>query len=146
MSVEPLADRLDRVDVRQARAVVAVVELLEARAQLLLALAGVPHTEVGEPAGERLDVLGRRIDEEPGEAGHVEVGEPPREAEVDQSETAVVEVEDVRRMRVAVEERVPEDHRHPRVRQRVGELAARVVVPGGEVEVADVCSLEPARA
>ena len=41
-----------------------------------------------------------------------------------------------------MEERVPEDHRHPRVGHRVREVAASLVVPRREVEVADVRSLE----
>ena len=49
------------------------------------------------------------------------------EPEVDEADPAVVEHEDVGRMRIAVEEPVPEDHRHPGVRHPVGELAALLV-------------------
>ena len=43
---------------------------------------------------------------------------------VDQADAAVVEQEDVGRMRVAVEEAVAEDHRHPGIRHPVRQLPA----------------------
>ena len=52
--------------------------------------------------------------------------ELPGLAEVDEAELAGIEDEDVRRMRVGVEEAVPEDHRHPRVRHPVGDVPALV--------------------
>ena len=46
-------------------------------------------------------------------------------------------------MRVAVEEGVPEDHRHPGIRKLEREVAPVVTRPGVEVEVPDVRPLEP---
>ena len=140
--VEPLADHLDRVDARDARAVVAVEEVLDRVAQLLLALLRVAQAELGEAPRQRVDVLGRRVDEEPRQARHVLVGQPSREPEVDEADAPVVEQEDVRRVRVAVEEPVAEDHRHPRVGHPVGELAALLGRARLEVEVGELRPLE----
>jgi hypothetical protein len=57
---EALADDLDRVDVVQARAVVAVVELPQLGGELVLALLRIADAELGEPPRQRVDVLGRR--------------------------------------------------------------------------------------
>ena len=90
----PAADRCPRAACRssgrRARA---------ARAELLLAFGRVAHAELPQAPRDRVDVLGRRVDEEPGELRHVLVGELPRLPEVDEAELAGVEDEDVRRMR-----------------------------------------------
>ena len=133
---ERLADDLDRVDLGQARAVVAVVDLAQLGAELLLALLRIADAEVGEPARQRVDVLGRSVDEEPRQPRHVLVGQLPHSAEVDEADLVAVEHEDVRRVRVAVEEAVPEDHRHPRLGHQVGEPAP--LVRGSYVEIEDL--------
>ena len=66
----------------------------------------------------------------------------PDEAEVDEADPAAVEHEHVRRMRVAVEEAVAEDHLHPRVRDPVGELAALLEGRRLELEVGELHPLE----
>ena len=66
---EALADHLERVDVGQPRAVVAVEELAELGDELLLALLRVADAEVGEALGQDVDVLVRRVDEEPRRLG-----------------------------------------------------------------------------
>ena len=111
------------------RAVVAVVHLAQLGDELLLALLRIPHAEVGEPLRQRLDVLGRSVDEEPRQLRHVVVGQLAGEPEVDEADPVGREHEDVRRMRVAVEEPVPEDHRHPRLGDQVRELAALLERP-----------------
>ena len=123
-------------------AVVAVEEHLELGAELLLARRVVADAELAEPARDRVDVLGRGVDEEPRELRHVVVGELPRLAEVDEPERARLEHEDVRRMRIGVEEPVPEDHRHPRVGQPVGDVAPLVGPHRLEVEVGDLRARE----
>ena len=77
MSVEALPDHLQRVDLREARAVVAVVELGQAHAEVVLALGRVAHAEIGEPARKELDALLRGVDEEARQPRHVGVGERP---------------------------------------------------------------------
>ena len=128
----------------EARAVVAVVELLERR------LEARPRAPWGS---ERPSSESRR-----GSASTFSVAastnsrvsrvmsssrERAGETEVDEPEAAVVEEEDVGRMRVAVEEAVPEDHRHPGVRHPVGELAALLSASARrDVEIAKLHALE----
>ena len=107
-----------------ARAVVAVVELAQLGEELLLELLRVADAEVGEALRQRVDVLGRGVDEEPRQLRHVVVGELPGQAEVDEADLVAAEHEDVRRVRVAVEEPVPEDHRHPALGDQVREPPA----------------------
>jgi hypothetical protein len=123
---ERLADHLDRIDVGEARAVVAVEEVAQLRRELLLALLRITDAELGEPARQRVDVLGCRVDEQARQPRHVLVGQLADETEVDEPDPCAVEHEHVRRMRVAVEEPVPEDHLHPRLGDPVGELATLV--------------------
>ena len=125
--VEPVADHLERVDLGQPRAVVAVVEVVQTRAEVRLLLGRIADAELLQPARQRVDALLRRVDEEAGEPRHVVVGETADLAEVDQPDRgAAVEHEDVRRMRVAVEEPVPEDHLHPRVGEQERKPTAHV--------------------
>ena len=140
--IEALADHLDRIDVRQARAVVAVVQLLDRRAQLVLTLFRVAEPELGQPARQRIDVLGGGVDEEACQPGHVLVGEAPRQPEVDETDAAVVEQQDVRRVRIAVEEAVAEDHRHPGVRHPVRKLTTLFERPRLEIEIRELRALE----
>ena len=109
------------IDLRQAGAEVVVVHLTELLDELLLALLRELDAQVGKPRRERLHVLPRRVDEEARQLRHVGVRELACLAEVDEAERAVREPQDVRRMRVGVEEPVPEDHRHPGLGDRVGE-------------------------
>ena len=62
----------------------------------------------------------------------------PDLAEVDEADARVREDEDVRRVRVAVEEAVPEDHLHPGLGHPVGELPARLERLRVEVEVGEL--------
>ena len=59
-------------------AVVAVEELLDRVAQLLLALLRVAEPELRQPPRQRVDVLGRRVDEEARQPRHVLVGQASR--------------------------------------------------------------------
>ena len=59
-------------------------------------------------------------------------------AEVDEPDAVAGQHEDVRRVRVAVEEAVPEDHRHPRLAHPVGEAAPLVERVRGEIDVRDL--------
>ena len=115
MSANAFSDHLERVDLGEARAVVAVVELAQLGGELVLPLLRVADAEVGQPPRQRLDVLVGGVDEEPRQLRHVVVGERPGLAEVDEPDPSGAEHEDVRRVRVAVEEPVAEDHRHPRL-------------------------------
>ena len=101
---ERLADHLDRVDLGQGRAEVAVVELAQLGDELLFALLWVADAEVGQAAREHLDVLGRGVDEEPRQPAHVLLGQLADQPEVDEADPGAVEHEHVRGMRVAVEE------------------------------------------
>ena len=119
---ERLADELDRVDLREARAVVAVVDVAQLGDELLLQLLRVADAERGESRGKRLDPLVDGVDEEAGEARHVLVGQLPDHAEVDEADLLRrLEHDDVRRVRVGVEEPVAEDHVHPRLGDQVRE-------------------------
>ena len=80
---EDLADDLDRVDLVQARAVVAVVDVAQLGDELLLLLLGEADAERGEVAREPVDVLVDDVDEEPRRLRHVVVGQLPGHAEVD---------------------------------------------------------------
>src|SRR4051812_49246792 len=142
--LERLPDHLQRVDLREAGPVVAVVELAQLREELLLAVLRVAHAEIGEPLRERVDVLRRRVDEHPRQLRHVVVGELADRAEIDQADlVGTAEHEDVRRVRVTVEEAVSEDHRHPRLRHQVREIAAVLDRPFIRMDVCDLRSLEP---
>ncbi len=136
--LEPLANDLNRVDVREPGAVVPVEEDAKLGAELLLALGCVANAELTEPAWDRVDVLRRCVDEEASQLRHVVVRELSRLAEVDEPQLARLEDEDVRGVRVGVEEAVPEHHRHPRVREPVGDVAALVRPQRLEVEVRDL--------
>src|SRR5262249_22246352 len=57
--LERLADDLQRVDLRQTRAVVAIEDLAQFGEELLLALLRVTHAKIGQPLRQRIDVLGR---------------------------------------------------------------------------------------
>ena len=103
---------------------------------------GIADAELGEAARERVDVLGGGVDEEPRQPLHVLVGELADEAEVDEADPAAVEHEHVRRMRVGVEEAVPEDHLHPGVGDPVGQLAAGVDRRRLELEIGELHALE----
>ncbi len=139
---EPLADDLDRVDLLQARAVVAVVELAELGDELLLHLLRVADAELGEALRDHLDVLVRGVDEEARQLRHVLVGELARQPEVDEADLLGAEHEDVGGVRIAVEEAVAEDHRHPRLGDQVGEPAALVEGVPLDVEVGDLEAVE----
>ena len=90
---------LERVDLLERRAVVAVEELAQLGDELLLALLRVADAEVAEPSRQRLDVLVRDVDEEPRRLGDVLVGQPAGEPEVDEADLVGREDEDVRRVR-----------------------------------------------
>ena len=142
--LERLANDLERIDLGETRAVVAVVDLAQLGEELLLALARVADAEIGEPLRQGVDVLRRGVDEEPRQLRHVVVGELARRSEVDEPDRAgLLEHEDVRRMRVAVEEAVPEDHRHPRLRDLVREVAPLLDRQRQRVDVGELRSLEP---
>ena len=139
-----LANDLQRIDLGEARAVVAVVHLAQLGAELLLALARIANAEIGEPLRQDVDVLRGGVDEEPRQLRHVVVGELAGRAEVHEPDRAgLVEHEDVRGMRVAVEEAVPEDHRHPRLRDLVREIAPLVEGQRQRVDVGELRALEP---
>ena len=83
------------------------------------------------------------VDEEPRQLRHVLVGQLPDLAEVDDPDVLrVADHEDVRRVRVAVEEAVAEDHRHPRLGHQVGEAAALLHLPRVEREVGELDALD----
>jgi hypothetical protein len=94
---ERLADHLERVDLGEPRAVVAVVQLAQLGDELLLARLVVADAEVGEPLGQRVHVLLRRVDEERGQLGHVVVGELSGLPEVDEPDLIRPQHQDVRR-------------------------------------------------
>ena len=142
MSWKRLADDLDRVDLRERRAVVLVVELAQPAAELLLFLLRVRDAEVGEPARQVVDVLARGVDEEPRQLADVVVAELSDLAEVDEADAVAGQDEDVRRVRVAVEEPVPEDHRHPRLAHPVREAAPLLERVRQRVDVRDLRPLE----
>ena len=72
----------------------------------------------------------------------VVVGELPREAEVDEPDQVGPDDEDVRRVRVAVEEPVPEDHRHPRLRDHLGQAFALLQRVARLVDVGQLAALD----
>ena len=85
-----------------------------------------------------------RVDEEARQLRHVVVAELADGAEVDEPDRArLLQHEDVRRVRVAVEEPVPEDHRHPRLGDEVRELAPLFERQRSRVDVPDLRALEP---
>ena len=110
--------------------------------ELLLALLRVAHAEVGEPLRESLDVLVCDVDEEARRFRDVVVGELAREAEVDEPDQVGPDDEDVRRVRVAVEEPVPEDHRHPRLRDHLGQPLALLHRVARLVDVGQLAALD----
>ncbi len=136
--LKPLPDHLDRVDVREPAPVVAIEEHLQLGAELGLASQVVAHAELPEASRDRIDVLRRGVDEEPRELDHVVLGELSRLAEVDETERAGIEDEDVGGMRVGVEEPVPEDHRHPGVGELVCDVAALLGPHRLELEIGDL--------
>src|SRR5262245_2085235 len=140
--LEALPDDLQRVDVREPAAVVAVEEDLQLAAELLLAGRVVADAEVAEPARDRIDVLRRGVDEEHRELRHVVVRELPGLTEVDEPERARLEDVDVRRVRVGVEEAMPEHHRHPGVGELVRDLAPLLRPQRRKVEVRDLRAAE----
>ena len=136
--LEALADHLQRVDVREPAAVVAVEEDLQLASELLLARCVVADAEVAKASRDRVDVLRRSVDEEHRQPRHVVVGQLPCLPEVDEAERAGLEHVDVRRVRVRMEEPVPEHHRHPGVREPVRDVAPLVGTHRVEVEVGDL--------
>ena len=134
---ERLPDELDRVDLREARAVVAVVDVAQLGDELLLEILGVAHAERRESLRQGFDPLADGVDEETGEAGHVLVGQLPDHAEVDEADLLRrLEHHDVRGVRVGMEEAVAEDHVHPRLGDQVREplplldgIRVRVEIP-----------------
>ena len=72
----------------------------------------------------------------------VVVGELAREAEVDESDQVGPDDEDVRRVRVAVEEPVPEDHRHPRLGDHLGQAFALLQRVARLVDVGQLAALD----
>ncbi len=135
---------LDRVDLGEAGPVVAVVELAQLGEELLLPLLRIPNTEVREPLRQHLDVLCGRVDEQPRQLRHVVVRELADGAEVDEPDrTSLLEHEDVGWVRIAVEETVTEDHRHPGLGDQVGQIAAFVERERRHVDVAHVGAVEP---
>ncbi len=106
--------------------------------EALLVLAREAHAEVGEPPRQRLDVLVGGVDEEPCQLGEVAVAELAGEAEVDEADSLGREHQDVRRVRVAVEEAVAEDHRQPGLGDHVGEPVALLHRPDLEVEIGEL--------
>ena len=106
------------IDVREPGAVVAVEEHPAAPSGTPARVGRVADAELAQPTRDGIDVLGGSVDEEHRELRHVVVGELPGLAEVDEAERTRLEDEDVRRVRVGMEEAVPEDHRHPGVRER----------------------------
>ena len=140
--LEALTDHLQRVDVREPAAVVAVEEDLELASELLLARCVVADSEVAQTSRDRVDVLRRSVDEEHRQPRHVVVGQLPCLPEVDEPERAGLEHVDVRRVRVRMEEPVPEHHGHPGVRETVRDIAPLVGTHRAEVEVGD---LRPAK-
>ena len=140
--LECLADRLYRIDVGEANAVVAGVELAEIADELRLPALVVAHSEVAQTLGQRLDVLGSRVDEQRRQLRHVVFRELPRLPEVDEADPVRPEHEHVRRMRVAVEEPVAEDHRHPRLGHQVREPAPVFHRRHLEIEIGDLRALE----
>src|SRR6185503_4649941 len=119
---ESLPDELDRVDLREARAVVAVVDVAKLGDELLLHLPRIADAERGEPLRQRLDPLVHRVDEQAGEARHVLVRQLPDHAEVDEADLLRrLEHHDVGGVRVGMEEAVPEDHVHLRLGDQIGE-------------------------
>ena len=150
--LEALTDHLHRIDLVEARPVVAEIELTDLGEELALALLRVPHAQIGEAPRKLVDVLVRGVDEEAGQLRHVVFRERPDRAEVDETDRARFgRDEDVRGVRVAVEEAVPEDHRHPGVRDPVGEIATlldrrRQHVDVGELDPVDPLERQHARA
>ena len=65
------------------------------------------------------------------------------EPKVDEPQPAVVQQENVRGVRVAVEEGVAEDHRHPRIRHPEREVTALVGGEQARIEISDVGADEP---
>src|SRR6266545_2768294 len=139
---EDLADHLQRVDLGEARSVVAVEELADLVQELLLALLRVADAEVCEPLGERFDVLVGDVDEEAGRFRDVVVRQVPGEPEVDEPDLIGPEHEDVRGMRIAVEEAVPEDHRHPGLRDHLRQALALLEGVAGLVDVGEPPALD----
>ncbi len=139
---EDVPDHLLRVDLGEARAVVAVEEVSQLGDELLLAFLRIPDAELGQPLGERLDVLVRDVDEEAGPLGDVLLGEAAGLPEIDEADPVRLEDEDVGRVRVGVEEAVAEDHRHPRLGQNLGEPAALLGRPAEHLEVGELGAVE----
>src|SRR4051812_23992453 len=140
--VEAFADDLDRVDVRERGAVVLVVELPHPRAKFLFLLARIGDAEIGEAPRQVVDVLVRRVDEETRQLGHVVVCELAHLAEVDEPDAVSREHEDVGRVRIAVEEAVAEDHRHPRLAHPVRDAAAVFDLVRRGTDVSDLDPVE----
>ena len=140
---ERLADDLQRVDLAHRGAVVAVVHLAQLDPQLLLLLAVEAHAEVEQAARQRVDVLVHRVQQEPRQPAHVGLAQRAGHAEVDQAEPVVLEHHDVRRVGVAVEDAVAEDHLEPRLGDQDRKPAPLVHRRRLEVEVAELDAHEP---
>ena len=126
---EGLAHDLDRVDLAQRGAVVAVVDLAQLQPELLL-LGGVEaHAQVAQPPRKLVDVLVDGVHQQPREAAHVRGREGAGDAEVDDPQPAVLHHEQVGRMRVGVEGAVAEHHLQPYLRHQVRQPA-----PLGRIE------------
>ena len=130
------------IDLRQAGPVVAVEQLLELGDELVLVLLRVADAEVGEPLRQRLDVLVGDVDEEARRLREVLVRELSGQAEVDQADLVGPHDEDVCRVRVAVEDAVAEDHRHPRLGDDLRQAPALLHPVRHRVDVRELEALE----
>ena len=140
---EGLAHDLDRVDLAQGGAVVAVVDLAQLQPELLL-LGGVEaHPEVAQPPRQLIDVLVDGVDQQPREAAHVGGRERAGDAEVDDPQPAVLHHEQVGRMRVGVEGAVAEHHLQPYLRHQVRQPAALGRIQRRKIGVAERGALDP---
>ena len=142
--LEGFADHLQRVDLGEAGPVVPVVDLAQLREELFLPLLRIAHAEVGKAAWQGVDVLRGSIDEHARQLRDVVIGQLADGTEVDETDlVAVAQHEHVGRMRIAVEEPVTEDHRHPGLRHQISDGASLLERPTLRIQIGHLDPVEP---
>ena len=141
MTEKDFLDDLHRVDLLERRPVVAVEELAELGHELLLPLLRVPDAEIAEPGRSASTFsfatsMKRRVALETSSSVSLRQGRSPPPDLVRR------EHEDVRRVRVAVEEAVAKDHRHPRLREHMRDPATLVQRVPEHFDIGELCAFD----